>query len=163
MIKIRKGTKADIDDIMICYDVARKYMRASGNHSQWINGYPSRELVMKDVSEGVNYVGIDEDNEIVMVFAFIIGDDPTYSLIEDGEWLNGFPYGTIHRLGSIGKHKGVLKTCVEYCMSEINNIRLDTHAENITMQKAASRLGFHRCGVIYCIDESPRIAYQKHK
>lgn len=30
MIRIRKGIIADIEDIMSCYDVARKYMRGTG-------------------------------------------------------------------------------------------------------------------------------------
>lgn len=162
MIQIRKGTTADIDGIMSCYEIARRYMRKAGNHVQWINGYPSRELVAEDIATGVSYVGIDESGEIAMAFAFIIGDDPTYSVIEDGKWLNSLPYGTIHRLGSSGKYRGMLRNCVDFCMSEIENIRLDTHAVNITMQRAAEKLGFKRCGIIYCIDGSPRIAYQKH-
>ncbi len=161
MIRIRKGTAADIDAIMSCYDAARRYMRASGNYSQWINGYPSQELVAEDIATGINYVGEDEDGEIVMAFAFIIGDDPTYSVIEDGQWLNNRPYGTIHRLGSTGRHRGILKLCVDYCMSYIGNICLDTHADNATMQRAAEKLGFTRCGIIYCIDGSPRVAFQK--
>ncbi len=161
MIRIRKGIAADIDAIMSCYDAARRYMRASGNHSQWINGYPSQELVAEDIAAGINYVGEDEDGEIVMAFAFLIGDDPTYSVIEEGQWLNNLPYGTIHRLGSTGRHRGILKLCVDYCMSYIGNLRLDTHADNATMLHAAEKLGFTRCGIIYCIDGSPRMAFQK--
>lgn len=163
MIRIRKGTVADIDAIMSCYNIARQYMRASGNHSQWINGYPSPELVAEDIAEGVSYVGVDDSGEVVMAFAFIIGDDPTYSVIEAGRWLNDLPYGTIHRLGSTGKHRGILKLCVDFCFSQIDNIRLDTHSDNATMQKAAEKLGFARCGTIYCTDGSPRVAFQKKK
>lgn len=163
MIHIRKGNAADIDGIMRCYELARQYMRASGNMSQWINGYPSRELVADDISRGTNYVGVDDSGELVMAFAFIMGADPTYAVIEDGEWLNGLPYGTVHRLGSTGKYSGMLKLCVEFCMSQINNLRLDTHADNHTMQAGAERLGFERCGIIYCNDGTPRIAYQKYR
>lgn len=162
MIAVRKGTAADIDGIMECYEKARQYMRACGNHSQWINGYPSRELVAEDIAHGINYVGVDEEGEIVMAFAFIIGDDPTYSVIEGGEWLNDLPYGTIHRLGSTGKYHGILRICVDFCMSRIKNIRLDTHADNSTMRHAVKNLGFQRCGIIHCMDESPRIAYQRY-
>lgn len=160
-MNIRKGTTADIDAIMSCYDKARQLMRSSGNHSQWINGYPSRELVAEDVERGISYVGVDKDGGIEMAFAFIIGDDPTYTVIEEGEWPNDLPYGTIHRLGSTGKHRGTLRMCVEFGMSVIGNIRLDTHADNLIMQHAAEKLGFKRCGIIYCFDGSPRIAYQK--
>lgn len=161
-MKIRKGTPSDIDAIMSCYETARQLMRASGNYSQWINGYPSRKLVEEDIARGISYVGVDDDGEIAMAFAFIIGDDPTYAVIEQGRWLNSLPYGTIHRLGSNGKYHGILRSCVDYCKKEINNLRLDTHADNSIMQHAAEQLGFKRCGIIYCIDGSPRIAYQKY-
>ena len=161
-MKIRKSTASDIDAIMSCYETARQLMRESGNHSQWINGYPSRELVSEDIVGGVSYVGVDDDGDIVMAFAFIIGDDPTYAVIEQGQWLNNLPYGTIHRLGSNGKHHGILKICVDFCMKEVDNLRLDTHADNLIMQHAAEKLGFQRCGIIYCQDSTPRIAYQKH-
>ena len=163
MIHIRKGTMADIEDIMACYDTARQYMRMSGNHSQWINGYPSHEHIADDIANGINYIGVDKYGEIAMAFAFIIGEDPTYSVIEKGRWLNELPYGTIHRLGSNGKYHGILRICTSFCMSKINNIRLDTHADNHIMQHAAESLGFKRCGIIYCLDGSPRIAYQKYQ
>lgn len=160
MIRIRKGEYRDLDAIMSCYDKARHYMRMNGNHQQWINGYPSREVVIGDIDRGVSYVGEDEDGELVMAFAFIVGEDPTYALIEDGEWLNDLPYGTIHRLGSTGKYGGMLKECVDFCFTQVNNLRLDTHKDNIPMQSAAERLNFIRCGVIYCQDGTAREAYQ---
>ena len=58
-MKLRKGTGSDIDAIMKCYDTARQMMRTAGNHSQWINGYPSRELVAEDVANGISYVGVE--------------------------------------------------------------------------------------------------------
>lgn len=161
MITIRLSRQSDVDDIMRIYDAARRYMRSTGNQTQWVNGYPSRSHVFADIDHGVSYVGEDETGRIVMAFAFIPGDDPTYALIEDGQWLNDHPYGTIHRLGSDGSHSGVLKRCVEFCFSKINNLRLDTHADNWPMRQAVDRLGFSRCGIIYCDDGTPRIAYQK--
>lgn len=160
MIQIRKGEYGDVDAIMSCYEKARQYMRMNGNHQQWVNGYPSRELVMSDIDNEVSYVGVDDAGELVMAFAFIIGDDSTYAVIEDGEWLNDLPYGTIHRLGSIGKYGGILRECVSFCFTKVNNLRLDTHSDNQTMQRGAERLGFQRCGIIYCQDGTPRVAYQ---
>ena len=161
MMEIRKTTEDDIDRVTEIYAIARQYMRDHGNATQWVGGYPSRELVADDVRRGVGYVGVDDDGEIVMAFAFIIGDDPTYDVIEDGGWLNDEPYGTIHRLGSSGKYHGILRRCVDYCFSRIGNLRLDTHADNATMHAAAAALGFTRCGTIYCVDGTPRTAYQR--
>lgn len=160
-IKIRGGRHDDVDAIMAVYDKARKYMRRNGNLTQWINGYPSREQVLADIDRGVSFVGEDTLGEIVMAFAFIIGDDPTYAVIEGGRWLDATPYGTIHRLGSSGRYKGILELCVGFCRKSIDNIRLDTHADNSTMLRGAERLGFTRCGIIYCDDGTPRVAFQQ--
>lgn len=40
------------------------------------------------------------------------------------------------------------------------NIRIDTHADNKTMQHLIEADGFTRCGIIYIADGTPRIAYQ---
>ena len=160
---IRKGRPADIDRIMRCYDIARRFMRSNGNPHQWVNGYPSRELVILDITEGRNYVGVDDTGRIVMTFAFILGDDPTYAVIVDGSWPDSLPYGTIHRLASDGSHRHILERCVDFCAKKADRLRLDTHADNLPMQRAAERLGFRRCGTIFCDDGSPRIAYHRYK
>lgn len=159
-ITIRKSTYADLDRLMEIYHSARVFMRSTGNVDQWTNGYPSRDIVRSDIDLGNSYVGLDEDGEIIMTFAFILGDDPTYGLIENGSWPDSRPYGTIHRLASAGKKGGMLKTCVDFCLRHIDTIRLDTHADNHPMQSAALRLGFKPCGIIYCQDGTPRLAYQ---
>ena len=94
-------------------------------------------------------------------FAFIIGDDPTYRILEHGHWLNQAPYGTIHRLASSGSVKGIFSTCLAWCLAQIPNIRIDTHQDNLVMQHLLEKNGFHKCGIIYVEDNSPRLAYQK--
>lgn len=41
---------------------------------------------------------IEEDGQIHGVFAFILGADPTYAVIEDGAWRSDEAYGTIHHI-----------------------------------------------------------------
>mgnify|MGYP002933455973 FL=1 len=43
-----------------------------------------------------------EEGAIHGVFAFILGEDPTYRVIEQGAWLSDAPYGTIHAVASDG-------------------------------------------------------------
>lgn len=160
-ITIRKSTHADINDIADIYVKAREFMRKSGNPTQWADGYPTDIDVTRDIENGTGYVGVNRKGDIVMAFAFIVGDDPTYNVIEDGQWLDNELYGTIHRLGSDGTIGGVFQTCVDFCSSIIGNLRLDTHRDNKPMLGAVSKLGFTRCGIIYCRDGSPRIAFQK--
>lgn len=162
-IKIRRASEADIDDIMPVYDTARTFMRQNGNMTQWDNGYPSRRQILADISAGVCYVGVDCEGRIAMVFAFIPGDDPTYEVIEDGAWLNDRPYATIHRIASSGIYGGMLNRCVDFCFGQIDNIRIDTHADDLPMHNALKRLGFARCGIIHVADGTPRTAYQKYQ
>lgn len=46
-VKIRKTQKTDMESVMKLYDRSRVFMRQTGNVSQWINGYPSEEVVEK--------------------------------------------------------------------------------------------------------------------
>ena len=159
-MEIRKSKPEDINQIMDCIDTARQLMRESGNQIQWTNGYPSRDLMLESIGNGFNFL-IFENGEVVATFDFIIGDDPNYSFIENGAWLNDEKYGVIHRLASNGKAKGVAKFCFEWCFFQFPNIRIDTHETNIPMQKVLEKLGYEKCGIIYVADGTPRLAFQK--
>ena len=159
-MQIRKASISDIDTIMDIYEAGRALMRAAGNPNQWVNGYPSRELIEGDIACGNCYVIEDESGILHGVFAFIVGDDPTYSVIEDGSWLNDEPYGTIHRIASDGTMRGILAAAVGFALDQTGNVRVDTHEDNKPMQGALAKAGFKRCGIIYCVDGTPRIAYQ---
>ena len=158
---IRRSAAVDIDRIMDVYDSAKRYMRSKGNLSQWTGAYPDRDTILSDISHGNHYLAEDEEGNVLMVFSFILGNDPTYKLIEKGNWLNDKPYGTIHRIASNGRAGGMLEACVGYCKEMIDNIRIDTHADNSPMLNALHRLGFNFCGIIYTSDGSPRLAFQK--
>ena len=138
-------------------------MRASGNRSQWINGYPTRETVEDDIAHRVSYVIEGDDGKPHAVFMFSVEEDPTYTIIENGRWLDDEPYGVIHRIGSDGTLHGVISIALEYCTNVIGNIRIDTHADNAIMHHVLGKCGFERCGTIYCHDGSPRVAYQFRK
>ena len=55
--------------------------------------------------------------------------------------------------------KGIARACFEYCIKQIDYIRIDTHKDNISMQTAIERFGFHKCGNIYVKGGAERIAY----
>lgn len=141
-LSIRLSSSRDIDSIMAVYDEAKYFMRQSGNFHQWTGGYPDRDTILSDISRRCHYLAEDDNGNILMVFSFIIGEDPTYKLIENGAWLNDRPYGTIHRIASSGLQGGMLRECVRFCATMIDNIRIDTHADNNPMQNALYRLNF---------------------
>ena len=157
---IRNAIPEDIGAIMSTYDYARQRMRRAGNDKQWINGYPSRELIEDDILHGVSYV-IEDGSAIAGVFAFIIGKDPTYERIDDGQWLNDEAYGTIHRAAGGENSRGIMRLCLSFCESKISNVRADTHECNHIMRHILESNGYIRCGRIYVADGSPRVAYHK--
>ena len=160
---IRLAETKDLDSIVTVYAAARAYMAASGNPHQWgDSGYPHRDLLEEDIEKRRLYV-IEEDGAVHAVFAFMFGDDPTYAYIEAGQWPNSKPYGTIHRIASDGQIKGMFTKAFDYCRSRIDEIRIDTHHDNKTMQHVVTKHGFVRCGIIYLENGDPRIAYQYSK
>ena len=98
MIHIRLASKEDIQNIMPLYTYAKKFMAANGNASQWSGHYPASEDILKDIANGNYYVCTpdDEPDKIVGGFAFIIGKEQNYTVIENGAWHSDQPYGTIH-------------------------------------------------------------------
>jgi len=160
-MEIRKTQLEDIDVLMKIYDRARRFMQETGNGNQWIDGYPSSEIVMRDMTNQNSYVCIDEDNEIVATFFFMKGEDPTYARIEDGQWLNNEPYGVVHRLAGSGKIKNIGSFCLQWCLDQCSNIRVDTHHDNLVMQNILKKNGFVPCGIIYVSNGTPRIAFQR--
>lgn len=158
---IEIATPNQLNHIMQVIDDARAIMRKNGNHTQWVNGYPSAEIILNDISLNTGYICL-HNNEIVGYFSFLKGNNPesTYQVIENGKWLNNEPYGVIHRLASNGKVKGVAKACFDFCFTQINNIKVDTNNNNTPMQNFFKKYGFTYCGVIYVNDGSPRDAFQ---
>lgn len=159
LLHIRKTQLKDLKKVMEIYGYARERMRLSGNPNQWKDKHPAEEIIVNDIKNGNSYV-YEREGEICGVFSFIIGEDPTYKVI-DGQWLNDDKYGTIHRLASNGIAVGTFVKCLLFCESKITNIRIDTHEDNKIMIRLIESSGFTRCGIIHVADGSPRIAYQK--
>ena len=163
-LTIRKTEENDLPRVMEIYASARKRMHESGNVHQWVNR-PYRSTVEEDIRNGTGYVLEDDGGRVRAVFAFIVGEDPTYAVIDDGAWLNDAPYGTIHRIAGDGTVKNVLAAALSFCRERVSDVRIDTHEDNAPMRHLMQKLGFTRCGIIYVEDDmsdhSPRIAYQK--
>ncbi len=157
---VRKAEARDLAEILNIYAHARSFMARSGNATQWGNGFPPEALLREDIAQGRLYVLCDAEG-VYGVFALIIGDDPTYVVIEDGQWRSDAPYGTLHRVAASGRVHGVLREAVAYSAGIIEHLRIDTHADNAVMQRQILKCGFERRGVIHIDDGSARIAYER--
>lgn len=160
-VKIVLAKEGELDRILEIYAAAKAFMRKSGNPNQWNGSYPERELLAQDIRKKQLYV-MRENGHLCGVFAYITGEDPTYSYIENGAWLNNEPYGTIHRIAGDGTVKGLLARAVAFCAEKNPNIRVDTHKDNKPMQHALEKNGFHYCGIIYLANGDPRLAFQRY-
>lgn len=155
---VRLALNSDLDVLLEIYERARLFMRQSGNLHQWTNGYPSKDLLLEDISKHQMYVVEDEDG-IQASFVFYCGLDPCYNKIYDGKWLNDKPYGVIHRIATRGLKRHMADVVLEYCFSKIDNIRIDTHEENIPMQNFLKKHGFEHVGTIFLKNGESRLAF----
>ena len=161
MQTIRKATPTDIDVILRLIEFGKQKMRSEGNDEQWTGGNPKRELLEEDIRHGHSYL-IEEDDQPIATFAFIPSPEPTYAKIYEGCWLDDEkPYYVIHRIASCPGVHGIMVYILNYAFSQTDNIRIDTHRKNKTMQRAMTKNGFTYCGIIYLQDGSERLAYQK--
>lgn len=157
---IRLANIDDLAEIRRIYDCAKEYMNENGNPNQWVLGYPPAQMLVDDIEKAQLYVVCNNCNTPHAVFAAIEGVDPTYTVI-DGSWRNDSDYVAIHRVASDGYFRGVVCQAVAYVKSVYKkDIRIDTHKDNKTMQKALQDNGFVYCGVIKLQNGSPRNAYQ---
>lgn len=159
-MRIRKTELCDLDEVMKIYADARQFMRECGNGNQWGKTHPSRELIISDIECGDGYV-VEDKGEIVGAFFFKIGDDPTYKTIYGDEWIEEGEYGVIHRIAVKYHGRGIVGFVYDHCFKLISSLRIDTHRDNIPMQRSLEKAGFKYCGVILIANGDERIAFQK--
>ncbi len=164
-MKIRHASEDDFLRMMEIYAYARNYMAAHGNPLQWgPTNWPPQALIHEDIANNHSYVCTDDNENIIGTFFFVHGPDiePSYRNITEGHWLDESPYGVVHRIAADGSQKGIGAFCLNYAYSLCNHLRIDTHIDNLVMQRLALKLGFTHCGTIYVEEDSyPRLAYEK--
>ena len=155
-MKTRLATLNDLEIIMDMIDKGRKHIQEY-NIPQWINGYPSRELIIDDINSNKGYVLLNEE-EVVGYFVKLDHDE-CYDKIE-GSWKSVQPYVAIHRTVTKYFNRGLGSKMFDEIKKEHKHIRVDTHEGNISMNKCLLKNGFKYCGVIYLKDGRPRNAYE---
>lgn len=165
-MKFRKTTLQDIDNVMKIINEAKEYFKEN-KIDQWQNGYPNSDTIYTDVKNNSSYV-LENENKILATSMVSFEEDKTYKHIYNGEWLNNSDYAVIHRVAVSEDAKGqgiasiIIKKVEDLCKeNKVNSIRVDTHKDNISMQRSLEKNGFKYCGIIYLEDGSERIAFEK--
>ncbi|MGL4410916.1 MAG: GNAT family N-acetyltransferase [Bacteroidales bacterium] len=164
MIQARRTTPEDIKAIMVIVRLAQEDFKARGI-DQWQNGYPDESVFIDDMESNNSYV-FTLDGVIVATAMISFDGEKTYNNI-DGKWLSDNAYVVIHRIAVRSDMKGrniagqILSYTKEMASARgINSIRIDTHHQNLAMQRVVSKFGFTYCGIITLEDGALRLAYQ---
>jgi RimJ/RimL family protein N-acetyltransferase len=165
-LKLKQSLPKDSKKILEILQSASKFLAEQGIN-QWQNNYPNQAIIENDINEGISYVLVDDQNQILSVATLDTKPEPNYKIILEGEWLNEQPYATIHRIATNPEHagKGVAKATFEYLIEQakllgFHEIRIDTHPDNHIMQHIISASGFEYRGIILVADQTERFAYQ---
>ena len=152
-MKVELATAEHIDRMFQNGQQAIEGLRAQGI-DQWQKGYPSRQTWEDHVANAAAWVAL-EDGDVIGQFALQTQPDPSYAHIE-GAWLNDDgPYMTVHSMcvAMQARGRGVAVRIFEFARSKavelgMRSLRVDTHADNVAMQRSIEKAGFSFCGII---------------
>jgi RimJ/RimL family protein N-acetyltransferase len=166
IMKLRKSTKNDLKYIMEIINEAKVFLKES-KVDQWQQGYPNEEVILGDIKNEYSYV-LEYNDKIIGTTALSFDGEKDYDVIYDGKWISNGRYAVIHRIAISKKAKikgigtEIIKKAEEICLSKgIKSIKIDTHEDNLAMQKLLERNNFKYCGIVYVLDNSKRIAFEK--
>ena len=165
-MEFRKAEISEVAEIMDIIKEAQDYFESKGIN-QWQNNYPDLRVINDDIIKGNSFVLL-KDNRIIAITAVFFFEERTYRKIYNGQWLSDKQYAVIHRIAVANEYKRkgaasfILKTVEDMCEKKgVSSIRIDTHHDNIAMQKFVEKKAFKYCGIIFLEDGSKRLAYEK--
>lgn len=166
---LKQSTSMDLPEIMKIIRHAQENLRLQ-NIDQWQNHYPNEDTILNDIGQGHSFVLYDEACEkVVATVAVSFDGEETYQNIINGSWTYKEPYGVIHRIAVHNEYlcKGIAALLIskiqELAVNQgVFHLRVDTHKDNIPMQKLLTKFKFKQCGIIYTKDGAERIAFEKH-
>lgn len=169
---VRLGKKEDAYQVEEIFEDAKRKFAFEKTY-QWKGDYPNINNFYYDLEN--NQVIVYENNDVIDGVATVVfTKDLNYEVIQ-GKWLNDDKYVSIHRIatkaGNYNKGIGysLFKNAEEIAIKNgINNIKIDTHENNISMRHLLNKLGYQECGKIILLNrddltlkERERVAYQK--
>lgn len=162
-MEIRHTRTDDLPVLRTIFDNARRFMVRTGNPNQWEEGFPPQAVLEADIQAECSYVCV-EGGRILATFFFSTAGEPTYRVIREGAWLDAAPYGVVHRIAAAEQGHGAAAYCLDWCLAQCGNIRIDTHRDNKPMQRLLARLGYAYCGLIDLEEgRGERLAFQKRR
>lgn len=151
---IRLANSADITAIMNIVHGAQEALRELGI-DQWQDGYPTADVILKDIIEGVGYVACIPNGDIVGYEAVVLTGEEVYRQLPNEAWNTPNEYVVVHRLCVLKEHTrmGIAKQLLSFAAQSaiergVRAFRIDTHRGNIRMMTLLPQLGFKHVGVV---------------
>lgn len=166
----RQAGQQDADAIISLLEDGKQFLREQGL-PQWQNGYPNAQSVAKDIAMGQAYL-LFANGSAAGTLALCYGAEPAYNTMVNGSWLTGGEYATIHRVAVAKACRGSKAAAVMLKRAEkiaknknLPAIRIDTHEDNLPMQRFLQKNGYIRCGTVFLNggieDGEKRIGFEK--
>ena len=165
----RLATQRDLPRLLHMVDQAKASFRARGI-DQWQKGDPDGPGLAAAIEQKTIHV-LEQEGQAVGMITVVPGPEASYAQI-DGAWLNQEPYAAFHRVcvEESCKCRGIAAQL--FGRSEdlarhmgLTNIRIDTHPDNRSMQRALAKSGYTLCGSLTLTEGTekgdPRLAYHK--
>lgn len=159
--------KANVNDFNEVYDILLmgRELHRRLNINQWTISFFTREEILAIIDKFYLYI---IDYKIAGVMYINRGYDKDYNRIDDGNWLNNdSEYMVIHRVAVHEDYygRGIATRLISFAIEEakregLKSIRIDTHPDNLPMQKTISKHSFKKCGIIYIDGKYERYAYE---
>lgn len=151
---IRLATHSDIESILSIVRSAQLSLKELGI-DQWQDGYPSKGVIVEDITQGVGYVICSDAGAVVGYEAIVLTGEEAYNQIADETWNTPDSYVVVHRLCVSGdcRRCGVAQELMAYAAkyaveNGVNAFRIDTHKGNVRMLSLLHKLGFKHVGIV---------------
>lgn len=140
---------------------------AMNNIDQWQNGTISSEILLDAIMHDQAFVWEQRDSTGIAGFCVLDTYDELYENLAEGEWTVPGSYLAIHRV-MVSQHLRGRKVTTQMFLdikkmgivNNVDSLRIDTHPDNIMMQKTLKRNGFVRTGLLYMPSGSSRYTYE---
>lgn len=167
--EFRRATMDDLAAMLEIVAAGKAFLKQQGVN-QWQMGDPSEAGLVRDI-EGGNAWVLCQNGRVMATMGLLFTPDASYADI-DGAWANDEPYASMHRvaLRADARGTGLGKVLMENVVARVlssgyTTIRVDTHHDNLPMQKFLLKNGFTRRGDIVLKEGAekgcPRVAFDR--
>ena len=165
-LTVREATPKDMSVVFEILSEARALLKNEGI-AQWTEDYPSVRDLQTDLGHGCLFVVCKEERTIAAAQILVAGD-PHYREI-DGAWRGRGAHIAMHRVtvAASSRRSGAATALLRYAESlgrayGALSLRMDTHPDNLRMQRFFEKNGFSFCGRIKePITGKEHVAYDK--